>query len=327
MSDPGPVATKARITKSRVALAAGAIALLGLAGLIALWWWGDDGPRLRTEASVEAPSRPDAPPVLVLLAPGTVVDDQPPEGWSGLVVKTITHLESGDINTLPSFARETATRFRTVILADVHHDDGRGPYHLRRVGAGLCLDLGGRDTVISSETAKSQGAALGTIDRMALGRAERALGRSHLAASTPTFALYDTFVELADASGAHHSIILRYALIVDPETGSLQSAYWTMAEHQRERTTPETLTLLAPGCVFRCGIHIAARRKIGKFAASWGFAMTKLPEGEPIAMPAGLREIAGDDSFEADSEALEEAVRAAIGSRVAPAVGAGPTPK
>jgi len=280
---------------------------------MASWWWGEDGPRLPTEGSVEADLRPNAPPELVLLTPGAVVDGVAPAGWSGLIVKTITHLESGDIDTLPGFARKSAARFRTVILADIRRGGEPGRAHIRRVGAALCLDIDGRDTVVSSDTAKSQGLKLGTIDKMVLGRAERALGRSHLAARTPTFALYDTFVELADASGKHNSIILRYAILVNPTSDVPRTAYWTMAAHARDRTQPESLTLLSPGCHFECGIHIAARRLVGKLAASWGFAMTGLPPGNEILMPSELKEFALQDSFEGNPEALEKAVREAIG--------------
>src|SRR3954469_7829128 len=123
----------ARIGKTGAVATTLIAALSLLAAWLAWWWWGDDGPRLPTETSVSAPDRPDALPELVLLAPGTVLDSETPKGWSDPIIKSVMHLESGDIETLPKFARATATRFKTVILADVRRDPAREAFRLRRV--------------------------------------------------------------------------------------------------------------------------------------------------------------------------------------------------
>lgn len=314
------VATMTRLRRPRtILLAVLALAIVGVVLYTYSVLRGDGGPRLRTEDSVAAPSHPDALPELVLLAPGTTLEPSPPKGWSDPVVKTVTHLESGDINTLPAFARKTATRFRTAILADVRREEGQSRFRLRRVGAGLCLDLDGRETVISSDSLKEQKVDLGTVDAMVLGRAERALGRSRLVARTPAFAVYDTYVELADAAGVHHSILLRYALLVDPETGALRTVCWSTPDDPSERRPVESWTLLPPNYVFRCGIHIAAKRVIGNLAAAWYFAMVDLPRGESIPVPEGLRSLASGDLSDEDGPALERALREALGGHAADA--------
>ncbi|MDB5352806.1 MAG: hypothetical protein JWN86_4053 [Planctomycetota bacterium] len=308
----------ARMRKPGTVMTAVIVVLAALIAWLAAWWWGDSGPRLPTEMSIPVPTRPGALPVLVLLAPGTVVETAPPPGWSDPVIKSVLNLASGDLNTLPKFAKTTATKFRTVIMADVRRDAERERYHLSRVGAGLCLTRDDQDQVISTDSLKEQGVNLGAIDGMVLGRAERALGRSRLSAMTPTFALYDSHVELADDSGAHHSILMRYALVVDPTTGVLRTAYWTMAEKSADRLTPESLILLPAKLVFRCGIHVAARRVIGNIAASWGFAMTALPSGTVIPMPPELQAFSLLDGQALDSAALEAAVRSVLGDRLSP---------
>ena len=307
--------------KTRVGLIVAAVVVAVVAGLGVLAYsslWSEEGPRLPTEAEVEATTAPDDLPKLVMLAPGTVLGTDPPKGWSDPIVKTITHVESGDVDTLPAFARKTAARFRTVVLADVRRRGESGPYSLRRVGAGLALEIDHKETVISSATHKAQGANLGTIDAMVLIRAEKALGRSRLAARTETFTLYDTFVELADAHGVHHPILLRYALVLDPATGSIRAAYWTMPEAAADRLPVESLILLPKNAVFLCGIHIAAKRVIGPVARSWGFAMVELPKGESVPATSTLRALANRDDLEKDSETLEKAVREALGDRQPP---------
>ncbi len=299
----------------------GAIALVVVVVLAGLTYWtyrrlrGDGGPRLPTELAVS--SFGDSP-ILVTLKAGTIVDSSPVTGWSDPILKTITYVESGDVDTLPAFARKTASRFRTVILADVRRDEKSKDYRLRRIGVGLCLDVKGNDTVISQATLKEQRVELSFIDTLVLGRAERALGRSHLAAKTPTFALYDTFVELADTSGSHRSILLRYAILVDSSSGNVQTAYWTMRESVGQREVPETITIIPPRSVFQCGIHIQARRAIGSIVSSWGFAMAKLPTGESIAMPSKLSKMALREAFDDNSGILEKAVREALKQHTKP---------
>lgn len=299
----------ARMKRIGLIVLAVVLVLAALAGWVYVRLWRPGGPRLPTESDV---TQSGELPILVTLAPGTVIDSGPVRGWSHPILKTITFVESGDVDTLPAFARKTASRFRTVLLADTARDETGGSYRLRRVGVGLCLDVKGKDTVISSSTLKKQGVELSSVDQLVLIRAERALGRSHLAASTPTFALYDTFVELADSSGTHHSIQLRYAIVVDTASGDIQTAYWQMSEKAEHRENPETLTILPPNSVFQCGIHIAAKRVIGSIASSWGFAMSRLPTGESIEMPRELSEWAFRESFDDTSQVLEKLVRMAL---------------
>src|SRR5262249_1405312 len=72
-------------------------------------------------------------------------------GWTDLVIKSIPHLVSGDLGSLPAFARETAALFRTVIVADVRRQAGAsGRYDLKRLGLGLCVPFKGVDTVVST---------------------------------------------------------------------------------------------------------------------------------------------------------------------------------
>lgn len=293
-----------------IAIFAGAIAWLA-----SPLWWGSPGPRLVPESEATSRSATDTLPVLVLLSPGTVVGGKPPPGWSNSVIKSVLHLASGDLDTLPAFARATATRFRTVVLADVRSDPDDNGFRLRRVGAGISQTLDGRDMVINAASLKARGVSLGLLDSMVLGRAEAALGRSRLAASTPTFALYDSQVEHADASGKHHSIYVRYALVVDPSTGGLRTACWPMAVRPEDRRNPKSLTLLPADLTFRCGLHVEAKRIILGKATSWGIAMIDLPPGLTIPMPPALGELATRDPEGTESATVERAVRDALGDR------------
>ncbi len=273
----------------------------------ALWQWatGRGGP----------PPRPAPPghlgevvPELVGIEPGTVVGDGPPAGWSDLVVKSTTYLEGGDVATLPLFARETATLFRTVVLADVRPSPGAdSAYALYQIGVGLALSHEGQDTVITSESLESLDISLSLIDKLILERAESALSRGRLAARTATFALYDASVELADGD-VHRSIYLRYALLVDPTTGDLRTFVWPVAARPSDREPPASLIALKPSLLFPCGVHVLAKRAFGKVPVAWYFAMTHLPTGRSIPLPTELRSWSILDPQTADESAELEAL-------------------
>ncbi len=298
----------------RVATITGVVTALGIGGLAAYWLQPDrPSTTMKSERVAEAEARADDPAVLVLLEPGTRVDTTAPPGWSNLVIKSILHLSSGDVATLPASAKHTATLFRTVVLADVRErSGGQGGFQLRRVGAGLSLLHDGAEIVVNSASLKKLGVELGTLDGLVLARAERALGRGRFIAETPTFAVYESPVEFADDGGKHRSILLRYAIVVDPETGKLRTACWSIDESPTRREAPATLRLLPDSLVFECGIHVAARKAVG-VSYAWGFAMTELPTGKSLPMPGELAEWSTrNPANEDEMKRMERAVRDAI---------------
>lgn len=252
----------------------------------------------------------EAVPELVAIEPGLVVSDRAPTGWTHLVLKTFTKLETGDLGTLPSFAKDTATRFRTVLLADVR--PGPRGYALRRVGVGLALSHEGQEIVVASSALDRLGVPASLLDTMVLGRAEKAVARGRLAARSPTFALYDASVEWNDA-GRHESIYLRYALLVEPEAGVLRTFCWPVAADPADRVPPETLVEIPSGTIFHCGIHVLAERAFGQIPVSWLFAMNALPPGPRLTMPERLQPWSIRDPRTADgSRALEAVLREAL---------------
>ena len=172
--------------------------------------------------------------------------------------------------------------------------------------------------VISYKCLSSLGVDLSTLDGLVLNRAEKALGRSRLAARTSKFAIYDTFVELADGSGKHRSILLRYAILVEPITGKIRSTVWNIDADQANRVSPKSISLLPDRYIFKCGVHVAAKRVIGNIATSWGFAMNELPTGESIPMTPSLTKMATLDPADINPTLFENAVRETLGDRPPP---------
>ena len=171
---------------------------------------------------------------LVSIAPGTVIANQPPKGWSHLVIKSIPHLASGDLETLPRTAFRTATLFRTVILADVGRSiDDPAKFVLRKVGIGLCVpDPPKGDVVVHSSRLEELGVRLGMVERIVLRSAEAELAKGRLIASGPAFALYrgPTIMQVGQV---HHKVEMTYALLVDERSGALRVA--CLVSRVRER--------------------------------------------------------------------------------------------
>ena len=152
-------------------------------------------------------------PRLILLPPGTPVDGALPSNWSDRVVRSVPRLASGKIATLPSSAKNSATLFRTTILADVA-PGGEG-YRLRAVGVGNAVPFGGREVVVTPDGPEDARASLSTIETIVCHKAYDELARGRLVAATSTFALLRTPARLV-VRGRHEEVDLNYAIFIDP---------------------------------------------------------------------------------------------------------------
>jgi hypothetical protein len=253
-------------------------------------------------------------PDLVLLAPGTRVDAGPPPGWTHLIIKSVPRLASGDLDTLPGMASATAALFRTVVLAEVR-PAGEGPdrrFVLRRVGLGMCLPVRGHDTVVMRDSLAAQGVELGMVARTVLDRAEQELRRGRLVARTPTFALFSA-PAMMRVGTTHRELLLRYAILVDPTSGALQTLVWVIAPEPAQRTAARTMVLLAPSLIFDCGLDVLAQRLLGALPVNWSFAMRGLPTGQPRSLTPELQAWSVRDvRTPAEAEQLEEAIRLSL---------------
>lgn len=271
------------------------------------------GVLLATGLGGAASPTPETQPRLVPLAPGLRVGAEAPKGWTSLVVKSVPRLASGDLASLPGAAKGTATLFRTVVLADV----GRSTnptlgYVLKRVGVGMALPIQERDTVVTSATLGTLGVRLSSMSKLVLHRAEAELARGGLVASSPTFALYSTPAELI-VGGIHREVWLRYALWVDPATGTLHAGVWAIASDPNEPIPVRSWVELRPPLVFDCPLDVDASRILGAIPTSWSFAMTALPPGRARSMPASLQPLAARDPKTPDEvKALERGLRTLV---------------
>lgn len=254
---------------------------------------------------------------LVLLTPGTHITGPRdlPSGWTHLVIKSVPRLVSGDLATLPAVARKTATLFRTVLLAEVRPAAGsKSTFVLRRMGMGLCTPVNGKDTVISSATLDTLHVPFGLIERAVLQKAEEELVRGRVTVRTATFALFSA-PTLEKTKTGHEAVLLRYALLVNPQTGTLQTLLWSQAADAPRRKALERLTLLPPGLIDDATVDVLAERVLGAIPVSWSFAMAALPQGKSLRTSPAVRQWSLRDSITpAEATRLEVDLRAVLKS-------------
>jgi hypothetical protein len=207
-----------------------AVVVAVLAGLGLMVWSvrpkSATGPAWSTEYDVTA-----SPPET--LTPGTVVERTAPAGWSHLVIKSLPRVRPGEESKIPLPVRSRTVRMAswmfTVFTADVQPErrDGKTLYKLRAVGLGLGTASGGRDIVITPETASDHGIELDWITREILTRGYKTLRLAVVVVHGPAFGLVDTPVWYR--CGAHHRLIrFRYALVVDAASGRLDVLAWLL---------------------------------------------------------------------------------------------------
>jgi hypothetical protein len=256
-------------------------------------------------------------PDLVLISPGTLTESRPPKSWSHLVIKSLPHLASGDLQTLPRSSFRTATLIRTVILADiVRSTDNPARFVLKRVGIGLCIpNKAGRDVVVTSGRLAEIGISLGMIERMVLKSAEAELSRGRLVAATPTFALFRTPAVLREGR-EHHKVNVFYALLVDANSGALRTLVWAQNVRRAGALTSQGVVELEPDLVYDCPLDVMAERVLGTVPVSWSFAMEDLPPGQSRHLaPDLLRFLSLATSGTPDPQVLERALRSAVNGK------------
>jgi hypothetical protein len=256
---------------------------------------------------------------LVPLGPGTVVGSSAPPGWTDLVIKSLPELDSGDLASLPAVGRSSAALFRPVLVADVR----KAPwaprrFSLERLGVGLCVPVQGVDTVVTPDGPPEALATLGFVGRQVLGRAEGEVKKDRVLVGTPDFALLEAPAVLKSGRG-HLGVVLLYAFLVDSSTGRLRTLIWAVAADPAARSDPEAMIFLPRGQVDRCGLDVAAVRRVGPVTYDWSFAMRSLPTGRRLELPDDLRAWAGDPRrITADPDGFATRLRERLGSNPPP---------
>lgn len=273
----------------------------------------DPGPRTFAAAPGEGTFRlaslPDfadvTPKPLVWIEPGTVVEKQPPRGWTHLILVAHTRVGDGDVQAAPAIAASIAQLFTVSVAAEIKSQrEGERPvYWLDRVGIGIGTRIRGQNTIISSDTQAALGAGLGIIERQVLSTTEKAfVTGNRQVARTPTLFVFDADIVLL-VDGEHKNMVTRYALLVSRDTGQLGALSWVLepVESGGYRLVERPLQFLSVPTFEDRVLSVKADRFFFGIPAADAFAQIRPSSGQPLPWTAGLRAYADRRTFSADS--------------------------
>ena len=303
-----------------------ALGILALAGIIAC--------ALAARLLFPPPAPPEwandydltvAPPETI--APGTVVGESAPAGWSHLVIKSLPRVKPGEVARVPGFpligsdrtVRMVAWMF-TVFTADVVKEQhgGRTRHRLRAIGLGLGTNVGGRDTVITVDTAKEFGAEMDWIKNEVLRTGYRIQGQALVPVHGPSFALLDTPV-IVRCTGGNRMVRYRYALLADTSTGALDVMLWRLVAPADECGDPTRAVWLEPNCIDAAELVPDLNEFQGAKPSDVAFAVDKFPPHRlEMAFPPALVPLTGKTKFTPDEAAALEAGLRAMTAEIRP---------
>jgi hypothetical protein len=271
------------------------------------------------EPADDAPSPPYEPTALARLEPGARLDDAPPEGWTHLIYKAHTRLQTGDVDALPAMARELAEFLFTAMAVRVAQDDA-GRWQIEQVGIGLGTRVGEVDAIISSATHKQLGANLDWLRTLVLSRAEERLDLLRVTAGTPSMVVVDA-PTLLRLDNQNRETVFRYLFLVEAETGGLATIVWRIETDDRGNylKVASDPILATPSIITVTPLHVDGSRVTAGIPASNAFASTRMPDGHTFSMPEVSATAAGQRQLtKATAARLEIGFRKALSAMRSP---------
>lgn len=238
-----------------------------------------------TNSADAANRRLDLQPRRMAAVPaGTVVINQPPQGWTHLILKNHPVLSQAEANKIHSIAADIADMFFGTVLARVDSAETAGGrvYWIRQVAVGLGTSVNGRDTVIDSTNQARLGANLGIIGRTVLSRTEEELARWHVVARSDNLVVLDMPTRLA-IGGRHYQCVIRLFISVEPTTGQLATLFTAQQDTSSGRQyIGNTARWLPQNLVNNYTLVVDANEVLAGIPNSAAFAMASLPAGTSL---------------------------------------------
>ena len=250
------------------------------------------------------------------IEPGTVIGDKAPRGWSNLVIKSHPRVAPESKDKVSASTAKYAGFLFTAILADVQptqQPQGDARFLLSNFAVGVGTRLNGQqDVVLSSDTQERLGAKLGFLEKQILSGGEKQLTQMRCVARSRSMAILDT-PSVMVVGGKHCKITLRYALLVEPRTGRLDTLLWALEDAERaEDSEPLTpIQLLPPDKIVDCQLHVDPKEFTFGIPSSLAFAMLEMPPGrQAFQFPKQLKTTAAAIKCTPESaQALEAGLR------------------
>jgi hypothetical protein len=233
-----------------------------------------------------------------LIPPGTVVDREPPKGWSFLVIKSHPKPGSGDISKVNENTNRLASFIFTAFVANAKAEKvgNETQYRLNRVAVGLGTRINGKDVILSPDTQARLGADLRLLARVVLDRTYEMQKEVIIVVNSYTLAVVDTPAIMLRGT-QHRDVVIRYILLLDPKKGSLDVLCWLIDKDNQGRYTGASgpIEWLPRNMVQDVNLHVDGN-EFGPLGVPTdrAFATARLPKGEQqIPLPDDLKTTAG----------------------------------
>jgi hypothetical protein len=251
------------------------------------------------------------------IAPGTVVENGPPDGWSHLIIKSLPRVKPSEIPRIPTpigrgiIVRQASWMF-TVFAADVVKEEhgSHTRYRLRAVGLGLGATVNDRDVVLTSDSAEKLGEPMDFIKKTTLDTGYGIQQQSRVVVHGPSFALVDTPVTFR--CGDHNRMVrFRYGLLVDSHTGQLNVFCWQIGAEGGECADLSRAVLLAPNTIDKAELVVDPEGFKNDLPTELSFGVDGLPPHKlEVRLPPQLNPLVGKTKFTPEeAHTLEDSLR------------------
>jgi hypothetical protein len=251
---------------------------------------------------------------LVLVPPGTLLGNEPPEGWTHLVLKSLPRINPEHKPRVSETAYELASLVFTTIVARSERVSGSNPprFVLGDIGLGLGTKVPGKDMILSPDTQARLGANLGFQERIVLSECYKRQSQARAVVRTQTMAVIDTHAVMI-RNGEHRLAKVRYAVLLDPRSGNIATLSWGVdVDQQRQPYSANSdLEWLPPSKIDDLVLHVESRHMTLGFPGELAFAVQHAPQGHSrIPLTNNLAALAGKAAYTPQTAAqLETTLR------------------
>ena len=253
--------------------------------------------------NASSPSVELNPKPMPRLQPGIVVGQEHKFGYSDLVTLVLPRLATGDVDSLPQFARRYAKMFKLTILANVaKKPTAEGHvYLLDKIGIGFAMDLNGDLTIVTADTANQLGANLGMVDRGVLSGNEDSLSDVVQIARTDYLVVFDAKANIL-VDDEHEERIVRHFVWAAPHSGKLGILVWQLKDNGSTSYAIDSaeMQLIPSGFKEDRRIHVSKGNFLSsKIPTPDRFALESIPQGTPVPFSDRMKQSAGLKSITA----------------------------
>jgi len=231
-----------------------------------------------------------------MIKPGTEIGDQPPKGWSHIVLLAKPRIGVGDVDAIPKSAIHYGSMFSFTILANVRTESSseaaQQRYFLERVAIGMTTNVQGRNLIVTSE--QTAGADVGFIGRAVMRENDRILSTDiRQVVRTRTMDVLDANA-IVLRNNQHRPMVIRHVIVVSPQTGQLTAFVWLLSRDAQDgyALAENVVQMLPPQMHEDRVLSVDSRKFTLGIPSADAFALARLPQGTAVKYSKSLTTLA-----------------------------------